>query len=94
MSSEIVKLDDPQKVNDFIDKIEAFTNYLNAETDNIQTETMILGATFRDENYSALCKNIRFINTRLQNYVEAQRKILPELRRKIKEFEPYNKDVI
>ncbi len=91
MNDNEVKLLNTKRVDEFITHIEQFTFDLTCFLDKIQTSTRILGASFRDEHYQELNKNIQNMNLKLQNFIDTQKRLTPALREKLENIQSYQR---
>jgi hypothetical protein len=91
MDSSEIKLVDTKKVNEFIADIDLFVAEIARLLETIQTQTRILGASYLDEHYAVLNKNIQAALKNLQTFLEQQKRITPEMRRKLEDISAYQR---
>ena len=89
MENNEIKLVDTKKVNEFIASVDVFVAEITRLLETIQTQTRLLGVTYRDEHYAVLNKRIQSALINLQTFLEQQKRMTPEMRRKLEDISAY-----
>lgn len=94
MEGQNVRLTDLGRVMEFIQQLDNYSSLLSDSLKKLESSTNVLGATFRDENYSALRRRIQAMSVSLEEFSKTHQRYMPVIRNQLEQIRMYGHTTI
>lgn len=89
MDNQNVKITNLGRVMEFIEQLDRYSTLLSDSLNKLERSTQVLGASFRDENYTKLRRRIQAISVSLAEFTKTHQRYKPIIQKQLDQIRIY-----